>query len=165
MLIHTPPTLSTVSCGHHRLYSLCLINRQPGAWHELAALFAFMGETINRDIHRYWGEVFFTIFSFSRLKPRSLSPRIAPRLRLTTLSTHLAPGKHEQADQQARKYANGLTCVHSDALRAMSEVSSHRRTEALLHQRSGFLLVEFLLMHACRQPGLVDPWRGWHTGL
>jgi hypothetical protein len=44
------------------LYSLCLINRQPGAWHELAALFAFMEETINRDIHRYWGEVFLQHF-------------------------------------------------------------------------------------------------------
>jgi hypothetical protein len=44
---------------------LCSINRQPGAWHELAALFASNMGSINRDIHRYWGEVFFMETSFS----------------------------------------------------------------------------------------------------
>lgn len=39
--------------------SLCLINRQRGVRRELAALFAFDGGTINRDIHRFWGEDFF----------------------------------------------------------------------------------------------------------
>ena len=39
--------------------SLCLINRQRGVRRELAALFAVDERTINRDIHRFWGEVFF----------------------------------------------------------------------------------------------------------
>lgn len=39
--------------------SLCSINRQPGARRELAVLFAFEWRTINRDIHRFWGEDFF----------------------------------------------------------------------------------------------------------
>ncbi len=39
--------------------SLCLINRQFGARRELAVLFAFDWMTINRDIHRFWGEDFF----------------------------------------------------------------------------------------------------------
>ena len=39
--------------------SLCLINRQRGVRLELAALFAVDERTINRDIHRFWGEGFF----------------------------------------------------------------------------------------------------------
>jgi len=49
---------------HHILWlqrgcSLCPINRQPGVRRELAVLFAFDRRTINRDIHRFWGEDFF----------------------------------------------------------------------------------------------------------
>lgn len=39
--------------------SLCSTNRQLGAGRGLQALFAHGGKTINRDIHRFWGEDFF----------------------------------------------------------------------------------------------------------
>lgn len=40
------------------------------------------------------------------------------------------------------------------------EVACHCRAQSLLHQRSRFLLIKFLLVHAGRQPGLIDTGRG-----
>ena len=45
----------------HNVSSLCLIIRQPGARRGLAALFACAWRTINRDIHRFWGEGFLAL--------------------------------------------------------------------------------------------------------
>ncbi len=65
MLIHTHKRPTTRYCGPDSHHSLCSINRQPGARHELAGLFAVNRVTINRDIHRIWGEIFFDgIFIF-----------------------------------------------------------------------------------------------------
>lgn len=48
--------------GRHQSESLCLKNRQHAIRHELAGLFAAGGDSINRDIHRIWGEVSFQFF-------------------------------------------------------------------------------------------------------
>lgn len=65
MLIHTHMRAPPICCVQGSYHSLCSINRQPGARHELAGLFAVDQRTINRDIHRIWGEIFFDgIFIF-----------------------------------------------------------------------------------------------------
>ncbi len=56
-------------------------------------------------------------------------------------------------------YDQLICCAGITITRVLLEVSRHCRAQSLLHQGSRFLLIKFLLVHAGRQPGLIDTGR------